>query len=63
MLHTVSITDSEALDRALEALNSGSTLIYPTETCYGLGCDARNNAAVERILKLRYGNLVSQYWY
>lgn len=53
MLHTVSITDSEALDRALEALNSGSTLIYPTETCYGLGCDARNNAAVERIFKIK----------
>ncbi len=53
MLHAVSITDSVALDRALEALNNGSTLIYPTETCYGLGCDARNSAAVDRIFKIK----------
>ncbi len=53
MLHTVSITEPEALDQALKALYSGSTLIYPTETCYGLGCDARNSAAVDRIFKIK----------
>ena len=53
MLKTISIDDPKAFDTALEALNTGSTLIYPTETCYGLGCDARNTMAVERIFKIK----------
>ncbi|MBI5222556.1 MAG: threonylcarbamoyl-AMP synthase [Candidatus Magasanikbacteria bacterium] len=36
-----------------EKLKSGSTIVYPTETCYGLGCDARNSLAVEKIIKIK----------
>ena len=35
------------------ALKDGKTIVYPTETCYGLGCDARNGAAVEKIVKIK----------
>lgn len=28
-------------------------IAYPTESCYGLGCDARNRRAVQRILRLK----------
>lgn len=28
-------------------------IAYPTESCYGLGCDPRNRRAVQRILKLK----------
>lgn len=35
------------------ALRSGATIIYPTETCYGLGCDARDEAAVQRIFAIK----------
>jgi L-threonylcarbamoyladenylate synthase len=28
-------------------------IAYPTESCYGLGCDPRNRAAVLRLLKLK----------
>lgn len=31
-------------------LREGGVLAYPTESCFGLGCDPRNQAAVERIL-------------
>lgn len=34
-------------------LRGGATLVYPTETCYGLGCDARNAAAVERVFAIK----------
>ncbi len=34
-------------------LNRGGVIAYPTESCYGLGCDPDNPAAVERILKLK----------
>ncbi|OGH64655.1 MAG: threonylcarbamoyl-AMP synthase [Candidatus Magasanikbacteria bacterium RIFCSPHIGHO2_01_FULL_41_23] len=30
-------------------LKAGKTIVYPTETCYGLGCDALNAEAVVKI--------------
>ncbi len=34
-------------------LKRGGLIAYPTESCYGLGCDPRNRQAVLRILKLK----------
>ncbi|OGS91436.1 MAG: tRNA threonylcarbamoyladenosine biosynthesis protein RimN [Gallionellales bacterium GWA2_60_18] len=40
--------------RALAAhLKRGGLIAYPTESCYGLGCDPLNRRAVQRILKLK----------
>jgi L-threonylcarbamoyladenylate synthase len=40
--------------RALAAhLARGGLIAYPTEYCYGLGCDPRNRNAVQRLLKLK----------
>ncbi len=40
--------------RALAAhLKRGGLIAYPTESCYGLGCDPSNRNAVRRILKLK----------
>ena len=40
--------------RALAAhLKRGGLIAYPTESCYGLGCDPDNRRAVQRILKLK----------
>lgn len=40
--------------RSLAAfLKRGGVIAYPTESCYGLGCDPRNRRAVLRILKLK----------
>ena len=40
--------------RALSAhLKRGGLIAYPTESCYGLGCDPSNRKAVQRILKLK----------
>jgi L-threonylcarbamoyladenylate synthase len=41
-------------NRALAAhLKRGGLIAYPTESCYGLGCDPLNRRAVQRILKLK----------
>lgn len=40
---------SAALDRAVDVLRQGELIIYPTETTYGLGADATNPAAIERL--------------
>lgn len=34
-------------------LQRGGVLAYPTESCYGLGCDPRNARAVKRVLWLK----------
>ena len=34
-------------------LRRGGLIAYPTESCYGLGCDPANRAAVLRLLKLK----------
>jgi len=43
----------KALQAAIEVLNSGGIIIYPTETSYGLGCDFYNDKAVEKIYKIK----------
>lgn len=34
-------------------LKAGGLIAYPTESCFGLGCDPSNRAAVQRLLKLK----------
>jgi L-threonylcarbamoyladenylate synthase len=34
-------------------LKRGGLIAYPTESCYGLGCDPANRGAVQRLLKLK----------
>lgn len=34
-------------------LKRGGVIAYPTESCYGLGCDPRKRAAVKKILRLK----------
>ena len=41
------------IDMAVDALNNGRLIIYPTDTLYALGCDALNNNAVEEICKIK----------
>lgn len=35
-------------------LKNGGVIAYPTESCFGLGCDPRNRAAVKKILRLKH---------
>ena len=34
-------------------LRRGGLIAYPTEYCYGLGCDPRNRRAVQKLLRLK----------
>ncbi len=42
-----------ALAKAQEVLTSGGVILYPTETVWGLGCDATNPEAIQRIFKIK----------
>lgn len=41
------------INKALEVLKAGGIILYPTDTIWGLGCDATNADAVNRIIKLK----------
>jgi tRNA threonylcarbamoyl adenosine modification protein (Sua5/YciO/YrdC/YwlC family) len=41
------------LRRAVEALEAGGVIAYPTDTVYGLGCDLMNKNAIERLYAIK----------
>jgi L-threonylcarbamoyladenylate synthase len=41
------------ITQCLQVLNSGGTILYPTDTIWGIGCDATNAQAVERIFTIK----------
>ncbi|MDR3226148.1 MAG: threonylcarbamoyl-AMP synthase [Prevotellaceae bacterium] len=44
------------IKKAVEILKNGGIILYPTDTVWGIGCDATNAAAVEKIYKLKQRN-------
>ena len=42
-----------AVENAIKILESGGAIIYPTDTIWGLGCDATNQVAVKKIYKIK----------
>jgi len=42
-----------SFESALGVVKRGGVIAYPTEYCYGLGCDPANQPAVERILEIK----------
>ena len=38
-----------AVELACSVLKNGGVIVYPTDTLYGFGCDAKNESAIEKI--------------
>lgn len=43
----------DAISEIIDLLEVGGTIVYPTETCYGLGCAATNQTAVDKIFEIK----------
>ena len=43
----------DEINKALEVIKNGGVILYPTDTIWGLGCDATNTEAVEKLLKIK----------
>ncbi len=41
------------IKQAVEALKKGEVIIYPTDTCYGMGADIFNKAAIEKVYLIK----------
>ena len=44
------------IDACIETLNKGGIILYPTDTIWGIGCDATNPQAVEKVYQLKQRN-------
>jgi tRNA threonylcarbamoyl adenosine modification protein (Sua5/YciO/YrdC/YwlC family) len=51
-LHPVS-PQRRFIKQAVDALRSGAVIVYPTDSCYALGCHIGDKAALERIRDIR----------
>ena len=43
----------KAVDKCIEVLRAGGLILYPTDTVWGIGCDATNEEAVAKIYALK----------
>ncbi|AJR04621.1 L-threonylcarbamoyladenylate synthase [Siansivirga zeaxanthinifaciens] len=44
---------NQEINKALEVLKNGGIILYPTDTVWGIGCDASNEEAVKKIYQLK----------
>ncbi len=45
--------NQQLVDEVVAVLKKGGLVIFPTDTIYGLGCDLKNNKALERLAMLK----------
>ena len=48
------MTRQEDIQKAVEVMRKGGIIIYPTDTVWGIGCDATNPEAVAKIYKIKH---------
>ena len=41
------------MEQIIQTLKSGGTILYPTDTIWGIGCDATNIDAIEKIFEIK----------
>lgn len=44
---------TEIINQALDVLKKGGVILYPTDTVWGIGCDATNEEAVRKVFEIK----------
>ncbi len=45
--------DGQDLRNAVDVLRKGGVILYPTDTVWGIGCDATNSEAVKKVFRIK----------
>lgn len=45
--------DIDYFEKSLQVLQHGGTILFPTDTIWGIGCDATNESAVDKVYSLK----------
>lgn len=51
--HAKMDNNSHIKDKVIDALRAGHTILYPTDTIWGVGCDAANDGAIEKLYQIK----------
>lgn len=51
--HQLEMNMRKDVDNAVEVLRQGGVILYPTDTVWGIGCDAANQQAVDKLFSLK----------
>ena len=43
----------EEINKAITVLENGGVILYPTDTIWGIGCDAKNETAVQKVFEIK----------
>ena len=43
----------QEIQKCVEVLKKGGTILYPTDTIWGIGCDATNSKAIDKIYRIK----------
>ena len=52
------MTIQEDIKNAIEVMKQGGVILYPTDTIWGIGCDATNADAVAKVYKIKKLSLI-----
>jgi len=52
--------NSFEINNTIKSLKQGGIILYPTDTVWGLGCDATNYSAVEKLFKFKKRRIEKQ---
>lgn len=47
------MNNREIIDEAVKVLREGGVILYPTDTVWGIGCDATNQEAVAKVFEIK----------
>ena len=47
------MTKEQDIKNAVDVLRRGGVILYPTDTIWGIGCDATNEEAVRRVYNIK----------
>ncbi len=47
------MTQAEDIKKAIETMRNGGVILYPTDTVWGIGCDATNAEAVAKVYRIK----------
>jgi len=48
------MTLKEDIKNAIDTMRKGGVILYPTDTVWGIGCDATNAEAVAKVYKIKH---------
>ena len=43
----------DEVKKAIEVMKAGGVILYPTDTVWGIGCDATNEEAVRKVFEIK----------